>query len=424
MLSCGTKILPSIQALTTHMNTRHKSEHRSCVFGDCETRFNPNSNSRNHFRLKHYNLKKTKLKNIHIIGPVSAQSFDVPENLPQASDTLQPDTAGDVLHEQDSDLDDEFEDDGYQDYEEVDDNQEADDCHLMAYADFINRLITYKFIPVTSVKEIAAEFYCQSKRSNELKEKILRDSLKKIPLSVKQIEQIVEANSKDPFTMAQEELASEFKRNKFMEDNFKFVKPKEIVLNKDEVKMGASKDCVHYVPIVETLKVLLEDSTFTNVVSMHENDIKDGDKEMLKDVKDGKVYKDSKFFKDNPDAFAIMLYSDGVELTNPLSSGKGKHKIVQMFWTLCEVPKYHRSAIDKIQLALVFKEKLLKKYSPKVIFGSLLTDLKTLETTGVEVFEPVRRRVKAGMLLYSGDNLESHTVGGFSVCFSSRDVCR
>ena len=83
-----------------------------------------------------------------------------------------------------------------------------------------------------------------------------------------------------------------------------------------------------------------------------------------------------------------------------------------------------RSGIDKIQLALVFKEKLLKKYSQGYLLGKFLRDLKTLETTGVEVFLPIHRRIKAGLLLYSGDNLESHTVGGFSVCFSSKDVCR
>ena len=36
----------------------------------------------------------------------------------------------------------------------------------------------------------------------------------------------------------------------------------------------------------------------------------------------------------------------------------------------------------------------------------------------------VPKLVKCGVLLHAGDNLESHTVGGFSMSFSSRDVCR
>ena len=80
--------------------------------------------------------------------------------------------------------------------------------------------------------------------------------------------------------------------------------------------------------------------------------------------------------------------------------------------------------MDRLQLGQVFKEKLWKKYGYQKIFQNLLADLKILETEGVQVVKPIARRIKAGLLLYSGDNLESHQVGGFSACFSSKDVCR
>ena len=106
-----------------------------------------------------------------------------------------------------------------------------------------------------------------------------------------------------------------------------------------------------------------------------------------------------------------MVYSDAVELTNPLGSGRLKHKIVQVFWSLCDLPKLHRSQIDKIQLGLVFKEKLLKKYSISKVFKRLIEDLQTLEDSGILVEKPVERTVKAGLLVYSADNLEAHTIG-------------
>ena len=181
---------------------------------------------------------------------------------------------------------------------------------------------------------------------------------------------------------------------------------------------------VHYVSLVEALKVLIEDKSFNKAFRMAEDDCDARHGDLLEDVRDGNAYKSNVFFRDNPEALAIMMYSDGVELTNPLSSGKGKHKIVQLFWTLCEIPRFQRSAIDRLQLGLVFKEKLLRKYSQADIFKSLLEDLSTLETVGVAVKEPFPRHVKAGLLLYSADNLEAHTIGGFSACFSSKDVCR
>jgi len=79
---------------------------------------------------------------------------------------------------------------------------------------------------------------------------------------------------------------------------------------------------------------------------------------------------------------------------------------VQVFWCSGELPRSHRSQIDKLQLCLVFKEKLIKKYGYWKIFGRMVKDLQKLERTGIEVEVPVKRMVKAGILLYSADNLE------------------
>ena len=82
-----------------------------------------------------------------------------------------------------------------------------------------------------------------------------------------------------------------------------------------------------------------------------------------------------------------------------------------------------KDQIDRLQLAMVVKEKLIKKYGYGKIYKTLLDDLKKLEE-GILVQNPVPRVVKCGVLLHAGDNLESHSVGGFSTCFSSRDICR
>ena len=119
-----------------------------------------------------------------------------------------------------------------------------------------------------------------------------------------------------------------------------------------------------------------------------------------------------------------MVYSDGLELVNPLASGKGKHKICQVFWQICDVPRYQRSSVDRLQLGMVFKEKLLKKHGYSKVYKHLVDDLILLERDGIEVSKPFTRNIKAGVLLFSGDNLESHLVGGFSASFSSKDICR
>ena len=199
------------------------------------------------------------------------------------------------------------------------------------------------------------------------------------------------------------------------------MKPKEIILNPDEVKQGFGKECLHYVPICESFKALVEDKSFNEVMDGLRNE--NGSKSTLDDVKDGAAIKTNHFFKENPGAFSLLVYSDALEVANPLGAGRLKHKIVQVFWSISDLPRLHRSQIDKLQLGLVFREKLLKKYSLDKIFKHFVDDLKLLES-GIAVEKPVARTVKAGLLAYSADNLEAHIIGGFSPCFSSRDICR
>ena len=100
----------------------------------------------------------------------------------------------------------------------------------------------------------------------------------------------------------------------------------------------------------------------------------------LHDLKDGSLYNTDSYFQENPEAYAMILYSDGVEIKNPLgAAARGVYKILQVFYTLCEVDKSQRSQIDRLQLVMVFREKLLKKYSLKNIYKNLVNNLKELE---------------------------------------------
>ena len=51
-------------------------------------------------------------------------------------------------------------------------------------------------------------------------------------------------------------------------------------------------------------------------------------------------------------------------------------------------------------------------------------DMKELEHVGIIVNEPFTRRVKVSFILHQGDNLEQHSLGMFSTCFYSGEVCR
>ena len=416
MVSCGGKTFENVQLLMRHLNTDHIDEARSCIFKDCCTKFPPNSASRNHFRLKHTKIGKIEVKDTNIVHRVDPQEkVDLsPMNLdndtpPYLEDTLSENYENAVLNQLEVETPE-------------NDNESSLDYFLSAYADFMNRMCNVHFIPYKTMQIIAAESLSQSQKSLEVKEIRLRKALK---LHTSMDEDLTNdvINSvlrEDGMFSAQKQLNSSYKWSKYITDNFKYTAPREMVLNSDEVKLGKAKDAVHYVPVIETFKQMIEDYTFKKAQETFPSDSKMG---VLADVLDGSVYRNNKFFQENPGAFAAIFYSDALEIVNPLGAARGKHKVVQIFYTLANVPKIQRSNIDRMQLALIVKEKVIKKYGLPRVYEALLNDLIILEQ-GIQVNDPLPRTVKCGVILHAGDNLESHTVGGFSTSFSSRDVCR
>ena len=140
---------------------------------------------------------------------------------------------------------------------------------------------------------------------------------------------------------------------------------------------------------------------------------------MLRGVRDGSAYAENIFFQENKDAFTIELYSDAVELSNPLGASKGKHKIVNVYFSLSELSKGINSKTENKFLVLSVKNIHLKTFRQE-IYKPLLEDLKKLEA-GISVNGQV---IKAGLVAHLGDNLEAHVVAGMKQNFNSGYVCR
>ena len=169
---------------------------------------------------------------------------------------------------------------------------------------------------------------------------------------------------------------------KYVTDNMQYVAPMELLLNKSEVEKGRKKDVLHYVPLKSAVKNLLEDESYIQMIRREKNKQQlrpSAENGKIADIKDGTLMKTNIFFQQNPGALAFLFYSDGVELVNPLGAARGTYKVVQVFYTLVDIPKNQRSQIDRLQLAMVFKEKLLKKYSYEVIYKKRVEDLLKLE---------------------------------------------
>ena len=417
---------PSIQKLMLHLRNNHVGQGIECIFDKCDKKFTNSNALRNHFYLKHQKLNLYSLKEVHKLFIDNIHSDCSDKGVDHLNDIDSEETLPDHDHQSSNVSDvDEYDDNcGKEVEDDAEDAAEEDpDLILMAYCDFLNRLSNFQFVPQTTIKVIAEEYMKNYNKSNEVKYAFLKESLKKIPgISESEIQRVLEDSQKnDPFLDAQRQLDTEYKRTRFITEKFSYVAPLEIVLNPHQVKnKEAVKAVVHYIPIIDTFKNLIQDPSFNDMMEKDNHDKDDG---AVRDVKDGDLFKSNPYFKQNPEAFTMMLYSDAIELTNPLGAGRGKHKIIQVFYTLCEVAKSQRSKIDRIMLVAVFKEKLVKQYGLEMIYKQLVEDLKILEA-GVDVQYPIQRTVKCGLLIHPADNLEAHAVGGFSQSFSSYDICR
>ena len=209
-----------------------------------------------------------------------------------------------------------------------DEDENSEYYYLQYYSDFLNRLCHFKFIPQTTIQEIADEYILNTKKSVERHNISLRKALDDAGVDQPRIDEIVnKVFDDDPFLKAQLQLNSEFKRIKCIQQSDFFVCPQEILLNKADVERGEKKHVYHYISIVESIKTLVQDSSFNKMIAKR----KIFDDGKIRDLKDGSAYKENEYFRANPEAFSIILYSDAIEIKNVLGAAKGAYKIVQIY---------------------------------------------------------------------------------------------
>ena len=423
MASCGYQHFTSIQKLRLHYSSQvHSSETRPCIFEGCDKIFAADYRCRQHFSKNHSKPHQKSLKpefmlvNVSISTDITQGSSVNPGTEPEFTESEAMDTDG-IDQEDVMTSDDELE--THAEY------KSPYQMFLMSYADFLNRLAFVKMVPQTTIQIITEEYYTLCKLALKNRKAAVFKRLKSEDVPTNVIEKVMTELDQDDCLKAQVELNSAYKREQFIKENFKFNAPLEIVLNKDEVRLGKPKQSFQYISVRNGVKILFEDPSFNKILEKSENTVRDTNTEdVLTEIRDGALIKNIPYYRDNPSSYVGILYSDAVEIVSPLGASRGRYKILQMFWSLGDISKQFRSKVDNINLCIIVQDSVLKKYGYHVIYKPLIDELKLLETDGIVVDFPIRRRVKVAFTLHIGDNLESHSLGGFSRCFSSKDICR
>jgi hypothetical protein len=214
----------------------------------------------------------------------------------------------------------------------------------------------------------------------------------------------------NPFLTLQQEFSSQYKIDKFVKSASNYIPPREVKLPPNSEGVVRS---FQYVPVVELVEAIVSSPGYNPAPEL------ELDSGLLHDVKDGSAWRNNSYFKENPTALPLMLYSDEVEICNPLGQSKGVHKILNVYMTLADIRKHDRSKIDKFFLVLTVRSKDMKG-NREAVYDPLIKDLLKLE----EGVPSCSGTIKAGVLAHLGDNLEAHLVSGLSTSFSSKDICR
>ena len=175
---------------------------------------------------------------------------------------------------------------------------------------------------------------------------------------------------------------------------------------------------MQYIPVKETLKALLKDPAVRQECSKsHSNTAST----VLSDVSDGTVFKSNSLFMEPGLTLKLILYQDAFEVVNPLGSARRKHKILGVYFTLANFEPLNHSCVDNLQLVLLCSEKEFRYFAHDKLFAKMLSDLQDLERHGIVTESG--QVVRATVLCIVGDNLGSHSIGGFVENLSNSDYC-
>jgi hypothetical protein len=209
---------------------------------------------------------------------------------------------------------------------------------------------------------------------------------------------------------------------------FPCITPKQVILNPGEPlydwvndeNLGLILDEVfetgYIIPFLESLQQCLSiREVFESVMlSFACNNSASDPVDNISDVWDGSFIKSIPLYVQQKGAIlCFQIYMDEVELSNPLGSKKGKHKVSVFYWVLMNVPPAFRSSLRSIQLLGIVGSELLKQRGVDLFLRPFLDDLLLLHE-GVILNVRGEQRVWFGILLqFCGDIPAANFIGGF-----------
>ena len=147
------------------------------------------------------------------------------------------------------------------------------------------------------------------------------------------------------YELSFQQLSTESQVNSYIESNFAFVEPVQYKLHNLSAD-DCSTEYMQYMPLLETLKVLLpNDDMFSSVVNSQQSS-----DNRMRDFCDGSLYQQHPLFSTDSCTLQIILYYDDCTAVNALGHRAIKYKISAFYFMLGNVQPKDRSRLHTIYL--------------------------------------------------------------------------
>jgi len=223
-----------------------------------------------------------------------------------------------------------------------------------------------------------------------------------------------------------EGLKTTHQRHNFYRNYCHLVEPQTVYMGERMVKSKGRISCQkrfgEIVPFQSNLTALLElPDVWCCIQKSHASTDK-----FMRDACDGLYVKEHAIFSQKVQALQIMLYTDDIEVVNPIGAHVKKHKLTMFYFTLSNIPPEYRSRLKAIQLLAIAKTKDVREFGVKTLLQDFLQTVSQLATGGI-VFQlhGQSRLIHGGLLMVCADTPAAHWLGGFKegVGFAHK-ICR
>ena len=191
------------------------------------------------------------------------------------------------------------------------------------------------------------------------------------------------------------------------------IQPKEVLLWREyTMKTGMKTHVGYFIPFENNLNSFLSlPEIWREITNCHRSD-----NDYMHDICDGSFIRNQHLFQDHPRALQIVLYTDDIEIVNPIGSHTSKHKLTMFYFTLGNISPKYRSILSAIQLIAVAKTRDLKSNAGALhkLLGDFIQTVNRMANTGIELdLFGSKQTIYGTVVCVLCDSLASSWLGGF-----------